>query len=113
MQPEARRRLGHVLDAGEEILEVTSGRTFEEYAADRVLRRAVERLFTIVGEALREAARADATIASTITEYRKIVDFRNVVVHDYITLYDEGVWRIRTEHLPRLLAEVRSLLSPP
>jgi hypothetical protein len=52
-------------------------------------------------------------LASVITGHRRIVDFRNVLVHGYATVYDEGVWRIIEEHLPILLAEVRALLATP
>ncbi|MBV8517985.1 MAG: DUF86 domain-containing protein [Acidobacteria bacterium] len=76
-----------------------------------MLRDAVERRFGMIGEALREAARVDATVPERITRFREIVDFRNVLVYDYATIYDEGVWRIVQNHLPRLLAEVRAVLE--
>ena len=113
MQPEVRTRLQHVIDAGEAILRFTAGRTFDEYHRDDMLRSAVERKFEIVGEALRDAARVTATIRSDVTDFRRIVDFRNVLVHDYAEVYDEGVWRIITTHLPLLLTEVRALLASP
>ncbi len=112
LDAEAERRLAHLLEAGDAILTFTAGKTFDDYRGDRVLRLAVERLFTIVGEALREAARADASVERAIPEYRMIVDFRNVVVHNYVKLFDEAIWHIRTVDLPILLERVRALLSP-
>ena len=32
-------------------------------------------------------------------------------MHDYATVYDEGVWRIIQNDLPILLSEVRALLA--
>jgi uncharacterized protein with HEPN domain len=64
----------------------------------------------IIGEALRVAERADPSIANQITGFRRIIDFRNILVHDYATVYNEGVWLIIHEHLPLLLSEVRALL---
>jgi uncharacterized protein with HEPN domain len=113
MQPELRERLRHVLDAGEKILHVTSGKTFEEYDRHELLPDATERQFMIIGEALREAARVEPAIRTRITSFRRIVDFRNVIVHDYATVYNEGVWRIIEEHLPILLTEVRAVLATP
>lgn len=69
--------------------------------------------FTIVGEALREASRVEPELANRITGYRRIIDFRNILVHGYATVYDEGVWRIIEEHLPVLLTEVRAMLATP
>jgi len=105
-------RLKHVLDAGESILAITAAASFADYEANEMMRLAVERAFTIIGEALRQAARVDPQIPTQITDYRRICDFRNVLVHDYVTVYDEAVWRIIREHLPRLLAEVRVILPP-
>jgi uncharacterized protein with HEPN domain len=83
---------------------------FDDYATDRMFKYAVERAFTIIGEALREATKIQPDLASRVTGHRRIIDFRNVLVHGYATVYDEGVWRIIEQHLPILLAEVRALL---
>jgi len=111
MQPEVRVRLGHVLDAGESILRFVTGKSFDDYHGDDMLRSAVERKFSIIGEALRETSRVEPAIERHISEFRHVVDFRNILVHDYATVYDEGVWRIIERHLPLLLSEVRTLLS--
>lgn len=113
MRPDARERLEHVVDAGESILEFTREKSFDDYHRDRMLRSAVEREFTIIGEALREATRSDASIEPKITEFRRVIDFRNVLVHDYMVIFDEGVWLVIVTKLPILLAEVRALLADP
>jgi uncharacterized protein with HEPN domain len=113
MQPEVRTRLVHVIEAGEKIQRILSGKTFLDYVASESLPPAVECFFTIIGEALREANRLDPAISARITEFRRIIDFRNILVHDYATVYDEGVWRIVQGDLPLLLTEVRTLLAEP
>ena len=111
MRPDLQERLRHVLEAGETILKITAGKTFADYENDLVLRLAVERLFEIVGEALREAGRLDATVGERVTAFRKIVDFRNVLIHGYAQIYNESVWQRIESDLPFLLTEVRTLLS--
>jgi uncharacterized protein with HEPN domain len=111
MRPEARTRLGHVVDAGEAILRFVNGKSFDDYEHDEMLHSAVERKFGIVGEALREAVRAEPALARNVAQFRSIVDFRNILVHDYATVYNEAVWRIIKEHLPLLLSQVRLLLG--
>lgn len=71
-----------------------------------------ERQFTIIGEALREAEKLDPSLPTRVTAFRRIVDFRNILVHGYATVYDEGVWLIVQQHLPVLLSEVRLLAGP-
>lgn len=111
MQPEVRTRLQHVIEAGQKIQRITGGKTFVEYASNEALPPAVERLFTIIGEALREAHKVDPSVSARITEFRRIIDFRNILVHDYATVYDEGVWTIIQNGPPTLLDEVRALLT--
>ncbi len=52
MAHDPRKCLGDIQRAVEFLLQLTSGRTFEEYRSDEVLRSAVERKFEIIGEAL-------------------------------------------------------------
>ncbi|HEX8153647.1 MAG TPA: HepT-like ribonuclease domain-containing protein [Thermoanaerobaculia bacterium] len=58
-QLDARARLLHVVQAGEKVQRFLAGKTFDDYRQDDLLRSAVERQFTIIGEAMREALRAD------------------------------------------------------
>jgi uncharacterized protein with HEPN domain len=106
-----RVRLEHVIAAAEAIRNFTTALPFEAYAADHLRRSAVERQFMIIGEALRAAENIDPTIASEITKFRMILDFRNVLAHDYSTIPDEAVWTIIHEKLPLLCREVEALLE--
>ena len=65
----------------------------------------------IIGEALSNALGRDPTLRNRITEARDIVDFRNVLVHGYSGIENGRVWLSIQRDLPRLLAEVRALLS--
>jgi uncharacterized protein with HEPN domain len=100
-----------VREAGESILQHTAGKSFATYEADRFFRRAVEREFEIIGEALNRLDRVDPAVAERVSELRRIVDFRNRVIHGYDTVDDVVVWGIIEKHLPQLAAEVASLLD--
>jgi uncharacterized protein with HEPN domain len=101
-----------VFEAGESILQHTKGRTLADYTGDRFFRRAVEREFEIIGEALNRLTRVDAATAGRISALRKIVDFRNRVIHGYDTVDDKVVWGTVEQHLPALVGEVRAIMGP-
>jgi uncharacterized protein with HEPN domain len=100
-----------VREAGESILQHTSEKTLSEYSADRFFRRAVEREFEIIGEALRRIELRDPSVAARISELRRIIDFRNRIIHGYDTVDDAVVWGITEKHLPFLIKEVTDLLE--
>ena len=52
MQADLRMYLQDISDALAELEEYTSGKNKEEYLAERQLRRSVERVFEIIGEAM-------------------------------------------------------------
>ena len=88
-----------------------AGQTLAQYATDRFFRRAVEREFEIIGEALNRLVRLDPSTAARISELRRIVDVRNRIVHGYDWVDDTVVWGIVEKYLPRLVEEVRAMLE--
>jgi uncharacterized protein with HEPN domain len=111
MEPSSPKYLEDIREAGCTIVEVTSGRTLVQYAADKVLRLAGERCFEIIGEALRRLEENDPGTASKISDYRRIIAFRNVLIHGYSLVKHDLVWSVVEGHLPRLLREVEGLLG--
>jgi len=67
-----------------------SGISLEEYRSKRAVRSAVEREFIIIGEALRRISALDETLFSSISNSRAIVDFRNLLAHDYGAVDDDA-----------------------
>jgi len=107
MRLEVRKYLFDMHEAVELIVQFTVGRNFEDYVADAMMRSAVERQFEILGEALGKLVKLDPAFAERISDYRRIIAFRNVLIHDYDTILDEVVWGVVETQLPVL----RSLLS--
>ena len=74
------------------LIEFTGGKTFTDYAADPLLRSAVERQFEIVGEALRAALQHQPELVANITDARAIIAFRNQLTHAYSAVDHSTVW---------------------
>ena len=96
--------------AADAIADFVSGRTFEQYKSDLLLRSAVERQFEIVGEALNQLSRVAPGLAAQVPDIGRIIAFRNILIHGYATVDDEIVWRATGENLPGLRAKLESLL---
>lgn len=92
-------------------MEITAGKSLDDYSHDRLLRQAVERNFEIIGEAVRRLAQNDPDTASRIGERERIISFRNVLIHGYDLVDDELVWDTINNKLPTLRSEVERLME--
>ena len=74
-----------------------------------MLRRAIEREFEIIGEAMNRISKVDPDIS--ISSSRQIISMRNRVIHGYDAVDDEIVWGTIQRHLPLLRSEIQELLN--
>lgn len=81
------------------------------YKSDVLLRSAVERQGEILGEALAQLFQSDPALVARITDARRVVAFRNRLIHGYATVSDEVVWGVMETHLPVLHREAAALLA--
>ncbi|MBA3315980.1 MAG: DUF86 domain-containing protein [Planctomycetota bacterium] len=110
MQPDATKLLLDVRKAAERIARFTAGKTLDDYAADDLLRSAVERQFEIIGEALNRLRRDDPATAGRISGIGRITGYRNVLAHGY-DIIDDGVsWDAVEFKPPVLRGEVKQML---
>ncbi len=76
-----------------------------------MLRSAVERQLEIVGEALAQLARTDLTTASQISEYQRIIAFRNILIHGCAEIDHRIVWNVLEFKLPIIRQQASELLG--
>ncbi len=88
--------------ACERIIRFTAERTLDEYLADELLRSAVERQFTVLGEALAQARALDGNLDQRIADLAQIIAFRNRLVHNYEAIDPQLVWAIVRTAIPTL-----------
>jgi uncharacterized protein with HEPN domain len=111
MERKSLKLLADIRDAAAFVRQVTSGKTLDDYRADRLLRQAVERNFEIIGEAVGRLAKLDPAIANNIGEYQQIISFRSVLIHGYDLIDVAQVWQVIQRSLPILESEVSALLT--
>lgn len=83
--------------------------TFEDFIDNSWDQDALARNLEIIGEA---ANNMDQSFRNEIPDvpWRQIIDFRNIVVHDYADLDSQIVWEIATNNLPKLKEQLQALL---
>ncbi len=113
MRLESQKYLFDIQQAADRIARFCEGKKFEDYRSDELLRSAVERQFEIMGEALSQLAKHDPEVAERIKDHRKIIAFRNILIHAYATVDDRIVWGVFEGDLPALRATLTELLPNP
>ena len=74
------------------IAEITRGISFDEFNENWVVPAAVERHFTIIGEAMARLDEHHPTVATQISEHKTNIGFRIVLVHRYPEIRNQEVW---------------------
>ena len=111
MKLETKKYLDDIRRAAQLLTSFLGGKTLADYLSDAMLRAAVERQFEIIGEAMSRLAQQDEQIAATISGFRRIIAFRDVLIHQYTDVDDLLVWDVAERNLPTLVLEVDELLS--
>jgi len=109
MRLECKKLLYDIQQASEQVSGFVAGKSFIDYETDSLFRSGVERQFEIMGEALNQLSKIDVKIANQITDYKKIISFRNILIHGYADIDNRLVWNIIENKLPGLMQEVKKL----
>ena len=88
MTDKAKKYLLDILEAVESIEEFTKGINFVQYQKNKLVKRAVEREFEIIGEAMNRLLKFDDEIK--ISSSKRIIGMRNRVIHGYDKI-DDGI----------------------
>jgi uncharacterized protein with HEPN domain len=109
--PDALKYLADIHRAGTLLQQFTRGKALEDYVRDPLLQSAVERQFEIIGEAMGQMLRAFPELEGRFPEARRIISFRNLLIHGYSSISHPVVWGVLENSLPQLLSTVESLLA--
>jgi uncharacterized protein with HEPN domain len=101
MPPSLEDRLRDILEAIAEVEEMLAGSSIEGFTTDNMRRRATERYLEMICEATRaipDRVKQD----EPGLDWRKMIDFGNLLRHAYHDTKPEIVWDIIQNHLPPL-----------
>src|SRR5262245_52429310 len=100
--------VGHMLDMARKAVSKTTDISREAFDADENLRLALTHLIQIIGEAARQVSRGFCTRHPEV-RWTDIIGMRHKVVHDYLGVDEDIVWKVCREDLPVLVAALEPL----
>jgi uncharacterized protein with HEPN domain len=107
---DGRALLADIAEACAHIREVTHDRSLDNYVGDWKLRAIVERQFITIGEAVGSLLKLDESYEARISHCRRIIDFRNILVHGYSLIDHRTAWGVIERDVGPLAGEVDALL---
>ncbi len=111
MRLEARKYVYDIFRAAELLIQFSAGKSLQDYSRDPMLRSAVERQFEIIGEALNQLLKAAPEQAARFSEHKRIIAFRNILIHGYAEVDERIVWGVLEQKLPILHGQAKELLE--
>jgi uncharacterized protein with HEPN domain len=106
-----KKYLFDIQQAIEQIESFLKGKTYQDFTNESILQSAVERQFEIIGEALYRIRKLDEAYILKISDANKIIGFRNVIIHGYDIVDSQIVWDAVKFNLPKLKADINSLIQ--
>lgn len=103
--------LWDILRAAEGIVLAVAGLELKHYLQNEDLRMGVERRLEIIGEAARRMSDEFRQSHPEIP-WRDLITQRNVLAHRYDDIDDHLMWRVATDRIPDLIAQIKPLLPP-
>lgn len=97
--------------AADYIVRRTSNMKLSGYLEDEDVRFAVERNFTIIGEAASNLRDHYPSVGAKVEALPAIVAFRNFIIHQYWSVDDESVWEIVEQDVVALRQTIAELLT--
>ncbi len=111
MQPEHLKYLYDIQQAARKIESFCAGYSLPTWLGDELLQSAVERQFEIIGEAVNQLHKVGPEVSTRLPDYRKMIAFRNLLIHGYSTVDPLIVWGMVEADLPALIRCVDMLMT--
>ena len=110
VKPSDKERLEHIIEAIDRIFRFQENLTLEEFSTNEMAQFAIIKNFEIIGEAAYHLPKELKESNNTI-EWRKVIAFRHILVHDYYKVNTEIVWNAIENKLMDMKIEIERMLE--
>ena len=102
--------LKDILDAGNKILKFSQGMNYQEFSEDEKTQDACIRNFEIIGEAAKYISE-ETILTNPEIAWRKMANYRNLLIHEYFGVNLEIVWDIIQNELADTIYFIQMVLE--
>ena len=106
-----RGRIGHVIEAIENIEIILEGVSFEDFSKSLEKKLAIERLLEIIGEATNHISDKVLYNSKTSSPWSKIISTRNLISHEYFRVDETLLYQIATKEMVPLKKDIQTVLK--
>jgi len=104
-------RLEHIVAAIDRVFRFLEGITAEGFKENEMVQFAVIKNFEIIGEAAYHIPKDYRMKNEEVIEWRKIIAFRHILIHDYYKINTAIIWNAVENKLPELKEEIEKLIE--
>lgn len=102
--------LQDILDALNSIENFSKGKSKKEFFKSDLLQSAVIRKLEIIGEATKKLSK-DLKKKHMNIPWRDIAGMRDILIHEYFSVYLERVWEVTQKDIPELKKQIANILK--
>lgn len=99
-----------MLEAIDRIFRFRQELTYADFAQNEMAQFAIIKNFEIIGEAAYQLPREIRAVNENI-EWRKVIAFRHILVHDYYRINTQVVWNAIENKLANMRSEIEIMLK--
>ena len=111
MKPREDAYILHIRDAIIAVEKYGSGHTYEQFLDNPWDQAALTRNLEIIGEAASKLSKTYREIHKEIP-WRRLCDFRNVLIHEYFAIDPLLIWEIIEKDIPIIKNQIEKLIFP-
>ncbi len=109
-KPSEKERLEHMIEAIDRIFKFQDKLSYDDFATNEMAQFAIIKNFEIIGEAAYHLS-DELRNANSRIEWRKVIAFRHILVHDYYKINMEIIWNAIENKLLDMKIELEEMLT--
>jgi len=110
VKPSDQERLEHIIEAIDRIFRFKDQLSYSDFLKNEMAQFAIIKNFEIIGEAAYNLPK-EVRAKNDRIEWRKVITFRHILVHDYYKINTEIIWNAIENKLINMKVEVEKMLE--